>query len=616
MAVVETRGVRKVFVGDTPAVDGIDIATEEGEYLVLLGPSGSGKTTLLRMIAGLERPSQGDVLIGGRVVNDLPPRARRIAMVFQSYALYPHKTVSQNISFPLAAAGMPKERRPERIRWASDLLGINELLDRKPRQLSGGERQRVARALVREPQVFLLDEPLSNLDAKLRTSAREDLKEFQRRVGVTTIYVTHDQVEAMGLGDRIAVLDKGRLQQLGTPPEIYHEPANTFVATFLGSPPMNLLEHDGALVGFRPEHFLPEGLVSEREGRVPFEYQVDRVEYLGSDRMLYGTIPAIAPGVKVIARLPFTVTTPVAATRPRERNRRYLLEREGILGPLLLLPSVAYLLALVAFPLVMAILYAFTDITTGKPVLHFVGIDTFKAALSDPVTRTSLRNTVVFTLISQVLVVVLSVVLAFALRVNFRGKWIARFLILLPWTTPIALGTIAWLWMLDSIFSPIDWVLSHVGITSPGSHMFWLGRTHLAMGSVIAVQAWRMLPLATVILLAGLTSIPQDVREAAEIDGAGFWRRMVGIEIPLLLPITAVALLFGLVFSFTDMTVVFVLTRGGPQNATQVLASWAFFRGIEGGSLGEGAAVAVFMFPVLAGLAALILRMVSRAEVS
>jgi multiple sugar transport system ATP-binding protein len=313
MAVVETRGVRKVFVGQTPAIDGVDLATEEGEYLVLLGPSGSGKTTLLRMIAGLERPTEGDVLIGGRVVNDLPPRVRRIAMVFQSYALYPHKTVAQNISFPLAAGGMAKEKRPERIKWASSLLGIDHLLDRKPRQLSGGERQRVAlaRALVREPQVFLLDEPLSNLDAKLRASAREDLKEFQRQVGITTIYVTHDQVEAMGLGDRIAVLDKGRLQQLGTPHEIYHEPANTFVATFLGSPPMNLLEHDGALVGFRPEHFLPEPLVSERDGRVPFEYRVDRVEYLGSDRLVYGSIPAISSGTRVIARLPFTVTTPV-----------------------------------------------------------------------------------------------------------------------------------------------------------------------------------------------------------------------------------------------------------------------------------------------------------------
>jgi multiple sugar transport system permease protein len=310
-----------------------------------------------------------------------------------------------------------------------------------------------------------------------------------------------------------------------------------------------------------------------------------------------------------------TTATPQVAAGTRQRARRYLLDREGVLGSLMLLPSVAYLLALVGFPLVMALLYSFTDITTGRPVLHFVGLDTFRAALSDPVTRTALRNTAVFTVVSQAIVVVLSVVLAFALRADFRGKWFARFLILLPWTTPIALGTIAWLWMLDSIFSPIDWVLVHLGLMDQGSHMFWLGKRGLAMGSIIAVQAWRMLPLSTVILLAGLASIPQEIREAAEIDGAGFWRRMFGIDVPLLLPITAVALLFGIVFTFTDMTVVFVLTRGGPQNATQVLASWAFFRGIEGGSLGEGAAVAVFMFPVLAGIAALILRMVSRREV-
>lgn len=297
------------------------------------------------------------------------------------------------------------------------------------------------------------------------------------------------------------------------------------------------------------------------------------------------------------------------------RVRRYLLDREGLLGSLMLLPSVAYLLALVGFPLVMAILYAFTNITTGRPVLHFVGLDTFRAALSDPVTRTSLRNTVVITVVSQVLVVVLSTILAFALRANFRGKWFARFLILLPWTTPIALGAIAWLWMLDSIFSPIDWVLAHIGLLAQGSHMFWLGKRGLAMSSVIAVQTWRMLPLATVILLAGMAAIPQEIREAAEIDGAGFWRRTFGIDVPLLLPIAAVAVLFGIVFTFTDMTVVFVLTRGGPQNSTQVLASWAFFRGIEGGSLGEGAAIAVFMFPVLAGIAALVLRMVSRREV-
>jgi multiple sugar transport system permease protein len=310
-----------------------------------------------------------------------------------------------------------------------------------------------------------------------------------------------------------------------------------------------------------------------------------------------------------------TTATPEVTARSRGRQRRYLFDREGVLGSLMLLPSVAYLLALVGFPLVMALLYSFTDITTGRPVLHFVGLDTFRAALSDPVTRTSLRNTVVITLVSQAIVVVLSVILAFALRVNFRGKWFARFLILLPWTTPIALGAIAWLWMLDSIFSPIDWVLSHVGLLDPGAHMYWLGKRGLAISSVIAVQVWRMLPLSTVILLAGLASIPQEIREAAEIDGAGFWRRMFGVEVPLLLPITAVALLFGIVFTFTDMAVVFVLTRGGPENATQVLASWAFFRGIEGGSLGQGAAVAVFMFPVLAAIAALILRMVSRREV-
>ncbi|MGH3448482.1 MAG: ABC transporter ATP-binding protein, partial [Nocardioidaceae bacterium] len=192
MAIVETRGLRKEF-GGTAAVDGIDLGTQEGEYLVLLGPSGCGKTTLLRLIAGLEQPTAGDVVIGGEVVTPLPPRARKIAMVFQSYALYPHKTVRKNIVFPLAAAGIPRAEWDEKIGWAVRVLRIGHLLDRKPRQLSGGERQRVAlaRALVREPQVFLFDEPLSNLDAKLRTSARDELREFQQRLGVTTVYVTH-----------------------------------------------------------------------------------------------------------------------------------------------------------------------------------------------------------------------------------------------------------------------------------------------------------------------------------------------------------------------------------------------------------------------------------------
>jgi multiple sugar transport system ATP-binding protein len=236
-------------------------------------------------------------------------------MVFQSYALYPHKTVFDNIAFPLGAQGVPREDRAAKVRWAANLLGIEGHLDRKPRKLSGGERQRVAlaRALVREPSVFLLDEPLSNLDAKLRATARDDLKEFQERVGTTTIYVTHDQLEAMGLGDRIVVLNHGRVQQIGAPQDIYRDPQNIFVATFLGSPPMNLLHRDGVTIGFRPESLMPASAHSG--GSEPFEFDVSRVEYLGSERYVYGSMPRLDPDAKVIAKLPFTVTTPVEEGR-------------------------------------------------------------------------------------------------------------------------------------------------------------------------------------------------------------------------------------------------------------------------------------------------------------
>ncbi|MGZ4665694.1 MAG: ABC transporter ATP-binding protein [Frankiaceae bacterium] len=318
MADVEIRGLRKSFDGKRFALDGVDLTTGDGEYLVLLGPSGCGKTTLLRMIAGLEQPTEGEVLIGGSVVTGLPPRVRGIAMVFQSYALYPHKSVLDNIVFPLKAQRLGKEERVRKARWAAELLGIDQLLSRRPRQLSGGERQRVAlaRALVREPSVFLLDEPLSNLDAKLRASARDDLKEFQRRIGTTTIYVTHDQVEAMGLGQRIAVLFEGRVRQLGPPETVYDEPADTFVATFLGSPPMNLVKHDGVLVGFRPEHLWPADEVPAAH-RVNMALAVDKVEYLSGDRHVYGAVSGIGEQTDVIARLPAMVTTPL---RPGEKH--------------------------------------------------------------------------------------------------------------------------------------------------------------------------------------------------------------------------------------------------------------------------------------------------------
>ena len=291
MAVVVTRNLTKVFKeGELGAVNNVNLETREGEFLVFLGPSGSGKTTLLRMIAGLETPTSGEILIGGRVVNDLSPRERRIAMVFQSYALYPHLSVYKNIAFPLKAQNVKKELHKPKVEWAASLLGIGALLDRKPRELSGGERQRVAlaRAIVREPAVFLLDEPLSNLDAKLRASAREELERFHRRVGTTTIYVTHDQVEAMAMGDRVMVLNKGVVRQLGTPTEVYDNPADTFVATFLGSPPMNLAELGDVIVGFRPEHFRPASAAAGDV--VPFRLRVENIEYLGSEWIVSGTL--------------------------------------------------------------------------------------------------------------------------------------------------------------------------------------------------------------------------------------------------------------------------------------------------------------------------------------
>ncbi|HZP79842.1 MAG TPA: ABC transporter ATP-binding protein [Pseudolabrys sp.] len=304
MAAVLTRDITKKF-GDVPAVNGISLTVPNGEFMVLLGPSGCGKTTFLRIICGLERQTTGDLLIGGNVVNDIPPRARGVAMMFQSYGLYPHFTVRHNIAFPLRTQRIPSAEIEKKVEWASQLLGIKHLLDRRPRQLSGGERQRVAlaRALVREPTALLLDEPLSNLDAKLRASARQEIKQFQQRVGVTTIYVTHDQVEAMGMGDRIAVIDHGQVRQVGTPAQIYDDPADRFVATFVGSPPMNIVARNGGYLGFRPENFLPKDMIKDA-GCTEFKFRVDRSEYLGAERIVYGVLEGFDPKQVVTAKLP------------------------------------------------------------------------------------------------------------------------------------------------------------------------------------------------------------------------------------------------------------------------------------------------------------------------
>jgi len=303
MASVVFSQASRIYPGTTkPAVDKLDLTVKDGEFLVLVGPSGCGKSTSLRMLAGLEEIDTGTIHIGDKDVTNVAPKDRDIAMVFQSYALYPHMSVAENMGFALKIAGVAKEERDRRVREAAKLLDLEDYLDRKPKALSGGQRQRVAmgRAIVREPQVFLMDEPLSNLDAKLRVATRTQIAALQRRLGITTVYVTHDQVEAMTMGDRVAVLKDGLLQQVDTPRNLYDKPQNVFVAGFIGSPAMNLLtapvsggkamlgnlaistttSSPSVTVGIRPEGFIPAS--------TGFDVAVEVVEELGADAFVYG----------------------------------------------------------------------------------------------------------------------------------------------------------------------------------------------------------------------------------------------------------------------------------------------------------------------------------------
>jgi multiple sugar transport system permease protein len=295
--------------------------------------------------------------------------------------------------------------------------------------------------------------------------------------------------------------------------------------------------------------------------------------------------------------------------------RASVTDREGLLARLMLLPAILYILALVAIPFVVAIAYSFSDVTAGDPSFDWVGLENYRANLDDPVFTRSLWNTFFFTAATMALTVVFANIVALLLTTDFRGKWVVRFLILLPWTTPAALGAIAWLFMLDSLLSPIDWILWQVGLLDEPRHMVWLGSSGWAKASVIGVQVWRLVPLAAVIIMAGQTSIPDDIKDAAAIDGAGFWRRLWEVTLPLTLPVIAIAVLFGAILTFTDMSLVSVLTNGGPVNQTQVLASWAYVRGIDGGNLAQGAAVAVFLLPLLLAATIAILRAIRRWEV-
>ena len=299
MSSVAFLGVSKRF-GRVEAVRELTLEVADGELMVLVGPSGSGKTTALRMLAGLEAVDEGQIEIDGRVVNGVAPRARDVAMVFQDYALYPQMTVRDNMAFGLRRRRLPRGEIDRRVTDTCQTLGLSELLDRRPRELSGGQQQRVAlgRALVREPSVLLMDEPLSNLDAALRVQARGEIRRLQREVGTTTVYVTHDQVEALTLGDRIAVMNEGRLEQAGTPEQLYDEPANVFVGGFIGSPPMSFLRWDGALLGVRPEHVRPwsDGLLGPVEGRVAYVEALGRETLVGVETDAGATLVTVLEG--------------------------------------------------------------------------------------------------------------------------------------------------------------------------------------------------------------------------------------------------------------------------------------------------------------------------------
>jgi sn-glycerol 3-phosphate transport system ATP-binding protein len=295
MAAISLRNIIKRYgKGKTElqVIHGVNAEVNRGEFVVIVGPSGCGKSTLLRMVAGLEEISDGQILIGDRVVNDLEPAERDIAMVFQNYALYPHMSVFDNMAYGLKIKKMPMTEIRTRVDKAAKILELGHLLERTPRQLSGGQRQRVAmgRAIVRQPQVFLFDEPLSNLDAKLRAQTRIEIQKLHRELGITSLFVTHDQVEAMTLAQRMMVMNAGNMEQFGTPEEVYHTPASTFVASFIGSPPMNLLKNppggrDGAILGIRPEHI---DVGDASAGGWPV--RVETVELLGAERLIYGRV--------------------------------------------------------------------------------------------------------------------------------------------------------------------------------------------------------------------------------------------------------------------------------------------------------------------------------------
>jgi multiple sugar transport system permease protein len=305
-----------------------------------------------------------------------------------------------------------------------------------------------------------------------------------------------------------------------------------------------------------------------------------------------------------------------AEARPRVRRRRHLLEQRRVLAPVLIAPAVLFVALLVGAPLILSIYLSLTNATGGALSGDFVGFDNFQSEWGDANFQTALRNTIFFTVVANVIVVLGAALLSHFIIREFRGRWILRFLVLLPWAAPVALSTIGWLWIFDSLFSVVNWVLIHMHLVDHFNPPQWLGDRENAMAAIITVHAWRLLPFATVIMIAGLASIPTEVNDAAKVDGATGLKKLWYVTLPLQLPIALIAVLFGIVFTATDMAVVYILTRGGPFNSTQMLPMWAFATGVQSGDLGAGAAVALYLLPVLALVTVLMLYFAKRVEVS
>ena len=592
--------------------------------MVLLGPSGCGKTTTLNMIAGMDTPTSGHILFDGAPVEHVPPEKRNIAMVFQTIALYPHKTVYENIAFPLRMGKVPRGEIDGRVRGAASLMRIQDLLNRRPHELSGGQRQRVAlgRAAVRNPLVFLFDEPLSALDAKLRAEMRIEIKKLHERLGSTFIYVTHDQVEALTMADRIAVMDGGRLKQYATPDEIYRRPANTTVARFVGSPSMNLITGRPVEVGGRwvlqgsavsvplADELLaaartrrgdltlgvrPEGLTTEETG-VPLHgaSRIYATEPLGSDQFLDVTFDARAVRRSGPDQGPDAPRHPLPgrgsdrAQRPARRNlsvRRHggadlpLGPRTMTAAPLSLgradsrfaLKIVLGLIAFNAVIIVLPLIYAAwisaheTDVILQSE--EFVGWAHYTQILSDPEAINAILLSLKFTAVAVVASFGIGLGIALVLNEEFPGRRLLRAAILLPWAISEVVTATAWLFIVNPTFGVLTGTLHQLGLVKDNTNFL---NENTALYWVAMAFVWHIAPLGAFFFLAALQTIPESLYQAARMDRATAVQRFFHVTLPHLRSIMMIVLVVVTVEAFRSFDIVFAMTHGGPGTATQI----------------------------------------------